>query len=54
MPTPGFALNLIFGEMAEMLLDGQRVMPTRLQELGYKFKYENVEDAVRRCLTSRE
>jgi len=34
MPAPGFALRLVLGEMADMLLNGQRVVPSRLQELG--------------------
>ena len=30
MPTPAFALKLVFGEMATVLLDGQRQTPERL------------------------
>jgi len=50
MPAPGFALRLVLGEMADMLLNGQRVVPSRLQELGYRFKYPAVEPALRSLL----
>ena len=38
--TPGFAMKLAFGEMAdELLLTGQRVLPRRVQALGFHFRY---------------
>lgn len=49
-PAPGFVFKLIFGEMATVLLDGQRVAPQRLQELGYQFKFPHVEEALRNLL----
>ena len=46
-PVPGFVLRAVFGEMADtMLLQGQRVIPARTRELGYRFKYERVGDAL--------
>jgi uncharacterized protein (TIGR01777 family) len=45
MPTPGFALRLVFGDMAdEMLLGGQRVVPSRATAEGFAFRYATVED----------
>ena len=47
MKTPAFVLRLILGEMAEaLLLQGQRVVPTRALESGFQFKYENVQEAL--------
>ena len=46
-PVPGFALRLALGEMAEMLLTGQRVMPAAAQKLGFQFRYPNLEEALR-------
>ncbi len=46
MKVPGAALKILLGEMAEMLLTGQRALPSRLLELGYKFSYPNLEDAL--------
>ncbi|MDO8578208.1 MAG: TIGR01777 family oxidoreductase [Dehalococcoidales bacterium] len=39
IPTPAFALRLAFGEMATIILDGQRAIPKRLLQLGFKFKF---------------
>ncbi|PYQ51783.1 MAG: TIGR01777 family protein [Acidobacteria bacterium] len=44
MPTPGFALRLIFGTMAdEVLLGGQRVVPARATNEGFTFAYPTLE-----------
>lgn len=45
--APAFALKLVFGEMAELLLlGGQRVAPTRLTQLGYQFRFPTLEAAL--------
>ncbi|HXV27988.1 MAG TPA: TIGR01777 family oxidoreductase [bacterium] len=49
-PVPAFMLRLLLGEMSEMLLTGQRVIPKKLQDAGYRFKYPNLEDALRAIL----
>jgi uncharacterized protein len=37
-PAPAFALRMALGEMADaLLLSSQRVVPQRLQQLGYRF-----------------
>jgi uncharacterized protein len=48
-PVPGFALRFMLGEMADMLLTGQRVIPAAAQRLGYKFRYGNLQDALQAC-----
>lgn len=49
--VPEFAIKLMFGEMGEnLLLKGCRVVPKRLEELGYKFKFENLEEALAHVL----
>ncbi len=51
VPTPGFALRLMAGELADaLLLTGQREMPARLQKLGYSFKYSELELALRNLI----
>ena len=50
MPTPGFALKLLFGEMSTILLDGQRALPQRLLELGFEFQFPEAEGALRDIL----
>lgn len=46
MPTPGVAMKAIFGEMSTVLLDGQRVVPQRLEELGFAFTYSTLREAL--------
>lgn len=43
---PGFVLRAQYGEAAEILLRGQRVLPKRLLDAGFAFRFENVEDAL--------
>lgn len=44
--VPEFALKLLFGERAVMISGGQKVVPAKLQELGYKFKYPTLPEAL--------
>ena len=47
LPIPGFVMRLALGEMAlELLLNGQRVVPRRLQEAGFDFRYETLREAL--------
>ena len=45
-PVPSFALRLLLGEMADMLLTGQRVLPAEAQKLGYSFRYPTLYEAL--------
>ncbi len=47
--VPAFALRLALGEMADMLLTGQRVIPAVAQKLGFEFRYPNLRDALEAC-----
>ncbi|MGE0267483.1 MAG: TIGR01777 family oxidoreductase [Candidatus Omnitrophota bacterium] len=50
-PVPAFGARLMFGEMADaLLLNGARVVPKKLTDAGYKFKYDQVEAALRASL----
>jgi uncharacterized protein (TIGR01777 family) len=42
LPTPAFALKILFGEMAGILLTGQRVVPRRATADGFAFKYPDL------------
>lgn len=46
VPVPAFALKTMFGEMAEILLTGQRAVPARLQQLGYPFRFSTIQAAL--------
>jgi uncharacterized protein (TIGR01777 family) len=48
VPVPGVVLKIALGEMAgPLLLGGQRVIPRKLQEAGYSFKFPKLDDALR-------
>lgn len=49
-PAPSLALKLLFGEMASVVLKGQRVLPRKLQEWGYEFKFPTAEAAMQDLL----
>jgi hypothetical protein len=44
--TPAWLLKILFGEMADLLLYGQNVVPTKLINSGYHFKYPTIKDAL--------
>lgn len=46
LPVPGFALHLLFGEMATVLLTGQRAIPAKLQEMGLTFRFPTLDAAL--------
>jgi uncharacterized protein (TIGR01777 family) len=47
LPAPAFALRLVFGELAdEGLLASTRVLPKKLIESGFEFKYPELADAL--------
>jgi uncharacterized protein (TIGR01777 family) len=50
LPVPALAIKLLYGEMAEIVTTGQRVLPARLRQLGYEFHHPEVEAALRDVL----
>jgi uncharacterized protein (TIGR01777 family) len=47
LPTPAWALRLVFGELADaLLLSSQRVLPARAEQTGYTFQYATLEAAL--------
>ena len=46
IPVPAFALKLMLGEAAGMLLGGARVLPTRAQSAGFRFEHETIKTAL--------
>lgn len=51
MPAPSFAIRLLFGEMATVVLDGQQALPYRLQQLGFTFQFPKAEAALQDLLS---
>jgi uncharacterized protein (TIGR01777 family) len=50
MPVPGFALRVLFGQMANELTNSQRVLPARLTESGFTFTTADARSALRAAL----
>jgi uncharacterized protein (TIGR01777 family) len=48
--VPGFALRFVLGDMADMLLTGQRVMPAAAEKFGYQFRYPSLQPALEACM----
>ncbi len=46
-PIPGAAIRLLYGDMAEIVTKGQRVIPRRTLELGYTFQHPDLDEALR-------
>ena len=46
MPTPGFALRIVLGEVANVVTAGQRVLPRKAEALGYKFQFPTIDAAL--------
>jgi uncharacterized protein (TIGR01777 family) len=51
IPLPETILKLIFGEGATILTNGQRVLPKRLLNSGFKFKYGHIDDILKDLLS---
>jgi uncharacterized protein len=50
LAVPAAVLRTALGELAELFVDGQRVMPKRALELGFTFRYETIDAALRALL----
>lgn len=50
LPVPAFLLRLVLGEMSTLVLEGQFVLPERLQKLGFQFRFPRAEEALRDLL----
>ncbi len=48
--VPAFLIKLALGEMAQIVLKGRRVSSEKIEKLGFKFQFVNLEDALRDCL----
>jgi len=46
LPVPSLALKLALGEKSQLVLEGQYVVPEKLLQSGYQFKFSSLEDAI--------
>ena len=50
LPVPGAALGLLYGEMAQIVTTGARVLPAKPLMLGYEFRHPHLDEALRTAL----
>jgi NAD dependent epimerase/dehydratase family enzyme len=48
--VPGFVVKGMFGAMSQIVLTGVRMVPGRAGELGYEFRYPDLDEALRDTL----
>ena len=46
MRVPAFALRLMYGQASEAILDSQRCIPSRLQQAGFEFQFQDIRSAL--------
>jgi uncharacterized protein (TIGR01777 family) len=50
LPVPAFALKILFGEMSQILLGGQRVIPQAALRAGFQFRFAEIGEALRHAV----
>jgi uncharacterized protein len=49
-PVPALAIRALYGDMAEIVTDGQRAVPRRALELGFDFAHPDLDEALEQAL----
>ncbi|SDW45761.1 TIGR01777 family oxidoreductase [Paenibacillus sp. CF384] len=52
-PVPAFVLKAVLGELSFLLLEGSRAVPRKSMELGFEFRYDTVQEALRQLLARK-
>ena len=51
LPLPEFAVSMVFGEMGDaLLLASTKVIPKRLEDAGFEFKYPQLKSAIEHAI----
>ena len=50
LPAPGFMLHLIYGEFADVILTGQKVLPQKLLAAGFEYQFPTIDQALEHLL----
>lgn len=51
-PVPGFAVRVLYGEMADIVVHGQRAVPERPLALGFRFAHPDLDEALDAALST--
>lgn len=49
-PVPGFAVKILYGQMAEIVTEGQRAVPSNALANGFQFQHTDIDEALRDAL----
>lgn len=52
LPVPDFALELLLGEAAQVVLEGQQVLPQATQSIGFDFQYPQLKNSLKKILST--
>ncbi|MFM7438005.1 MAG: TIGR01777 family oxidoreductase [Snowella sp.] len=52
LPVPDFAIELLLGEAAQVVLEGQEVLPQATQSSGFEFQYPNLKSSLTKILSA--
>ncbi len=47
LPAPGFALKIVLGEMSQLVLEGQKVLPVKFKEAKFRYRFPTLEMALK-------
>ena len=50
LPVPGFALEVLLGDGAMLVLQGQRVLPQRTLDTGFQYQYPQLPSALKQII----
>jgi uncharacterized protein (TIGR01777 family) len=50
--VPAFVLQLVLGEMAQLVLKGRRVASDKIEKMGFQFQFTDLDKALRNCLSN--
>ncbi|MBD2104621.1 TIGR01777 family oxidoreductase [Leptolyngbya sp. FACHB-261] len=51
LPVPNFALELLLGDAAQIVLEGQRVLPKQTQAVGFQYQYPEINGALQQVVS---
>jgi hypothetical protein len=52
LPVPEFVLELLLGDGAKVVLEGQQVLPKQTQQLGFQYQYPELRSALKEVIAS--
>lgn len=52
LPVPEFVLELLLGDGAKVVLEGQQVLPKQTQQLGFHYQYPELRSALKEVIAS--